>query len=49
MSTNDLPIEARRELAEIARQYPNSMKGLCDFPGDIGRLAALCIECSEVV
>jgi len=39
--------EARIEFEQIYNKYPNAVKGLCDFPGEVGRLAHLCIACGN--
>ena len=46
MSTiSDLSPEAFNDFRELYDKHPNAVKSLTDYPGDIGRLAKICIEC----
>lgn len=39
--------EARTDMAELYNKSPSTIKSLCDWPGEVGRLANICLACGE--
>lgn len=39
--------KAKKDMAEIYNSDPDTVNGLCDWQGEIGRLANICLACGK--
>lgn len=44
---SELSKEAKKDFAQLYKDGPDTVESLCDFPGEIGRLAQISVSCGK--
>lgn len=45
MQASNLSKEAINDFSDLYLKYPDAVKSLTEYPGEIGKLAKICVEC----